>query len=357
MIRLLAPALAGITGLALAAAATATPQTAASDNPVKAGVDAWSRGDDVAAVKAWRGAAERGDADAQFNLGQAYKLGRGVAANPAEAEKWYRKAAEQGHYQAEENYGLALFQNGKRTEAAPWLEKAAMRGAPRAQLVYGTMLFNGDGGQAKDWVRAYALMTRASGSGLPQASETLAKMDEFIPQDQRQKGLELARAYQVQAQRSALPPEVLASASGAKPPIRTVALPPSTATAATPTHQPGAPYAIPGSTPSTPVAAPSTPAPVAATPRPAPPRPATAAPQPTGKWRIQLGAFGNEANARRLWGSIQPRVSTLGNRQAYYVKAGSVVRLQAGPFASSREAASACAAVKARGSDCLPVAP
>src|SRR3546814_20827649 len=89
---------------------------------------------------------------------------------------------------------LALFQNGKRADAAPWLEKAAMRGAPRAQLVYGTMLFNGDGGQAKDWVRAYALLTRASGSGLSQARETLAKMDEYIPKDQRQKGLELGRA-------------------------------------------------------------------------------------------------------------------------------------------------------------------
>src|SRR3546814_4740616 len=80
---------------------------------------------------------------------------------------------------------LALFQNGKRADAAPWLEKAAMRGAPRAQLVYGTMLFNGDGGQAKDWVRAYALLTRASGSGLSQASETLANMDEYIPKYQR----------------------------------------------------------------------------------------------------------------------------------------------------------------------------
>src|SRR3546814_15646754 len=43
------------------------------------------------------------------------------------------------------------------------------------------------------------------------------------------------------------------------------------------------------------------------------------------KWRIQLGAFSNEANARRLWGRLQPRVSTLGSRQSYFVKAGSIV--------------------------------
>ncbi|HVI98478.1 MAG TPA: SPOR domain-containing protein [Sphingomonas sp.] len=353
MTRLLAPAAAVIAGIMLTAAA---PQSA---NPVKAGVDAWARGDDAAAVKAWRGPAERGDADAQFNLGQAYKLGRGVAADPAEAEKWYRKAAEQGHYQAEENYGLALFQNGKRAEAAPWLEKAAMRGAPRAQLVYGTMLFNGDGGLAKDWVRAYALLTRASGSGLPQASETLGQMDRYIPEDQRRKGLELARQYQTETQRPALPPQMLASAETTKQPIRTVAVPPSTPATA-PTPQPGAPYTVPGHAPATTSAAAAAPAPVATPkPTPTPAQPATVqpVPKPEGRWRIQLGAFSNEANARKLWGRIQPRVSTLGNRQSYFVKAGSIVRLQAGPFASSREAASACAAVKAKGNDCLPVAP
>ena len=43
-----------------------------------AGVDAWTRGDFPAAVKEWQAGAARGDADAQFNLGQAYKLGKGV---------------------------------------------------------------------------------------------------------------------------------------------------------------------------------------------------------------------------------------------------------------------------------------
>src|SRR3546814_17430599 len=100
MTRLLAPAFAGIAGVVLAAAA---PQAAPTANQVKAGVDAWSRSDDAAAVKAWRGPAEHGDADAQFNLGQAYKLGRGLAADPAEAEKWSRTDADQGHSQAEAN--------------------------------------------------------------------------------------------------------------------------------------------------------------------------------------------------------------------------------------------------------------
>ena len=37
------------------------------------------------------------------------------------AESWFRKAAAQGHAQAADNYGLALFQSGKKAEALPWL--------------------------------------------------------------------------------------------------------------------------------------------------------------------------------------------------------------------------------------------
>ena len=45
---------------------------------VKEGVDAWLAGDYAKAVAEWKAPAAAGDPDAQFNLGQAYKLGRGV---------------------------------------------------------------------------------------------------------------------------------------------------------------------------------------------------------------------------------------------------------------------------------------
>ena len=108
---------------------------------VKSGVDAWQRGDYKQAVEEWRGPALAGDADAQFNLGQAYKLGRGVPVDPALAQSWYLKAARQGHLQAADNYGLALYQDGRKADALPWLEKGAARGEPRLQLVLATMLF------------------------------------------------------------------------------------------------------------------------------------------------------------------------------------------------------------------------
>ena len=49
--------------------------------------------DDFDAVKK---AAEQGHADAQYNLGLMYDYGGGVPEDDAEAVRWYRKAAEQG---------------------------------------------------------------------------------------------------------------------------------------------------------------------------------------------------------------------------------------------------------------------
>src|SRR3546814_6712099 len=66
-----------------------------------------------------------------------------------------------------------------------------LRGEPRAQYIVGTALFNGDL-TAKNWVRAYALMTRASQSGLAQATASLRQMDKYIPQDQRNDAIAMA---------------------------------------------------------------------------------------------------------------------------------------------------------------------
>ena len=50
--------------------------------------------------------AEKGDADAQFNLGLMYHKGQGVPQDDAESVKWYRKAAEQGNVYAQRNLGI-----------------------------------------------------------------------------------------------------------------------------------------------------------------------------------------------------------------------------------------------------------
>ena len=66
--------------------------------------------------------------DAQFNLGHAYRLGRGVPQNMNLAEQWYERAARAGHVEAQAMYGLILFQNNRRQEAMPFIQRAAERG-------------------------------------------------------------------------------------------------------------------------------------------------------------------------------------------------------------------------------------
>ena len=53
-------------------------------------------------VRLWEGAAEKGNANAQYNLGIMYDQGHGVDVNFSKAIKWYEKAAEQGHAKAQE---------------------------------------------------------------------------------------------------------------------------------------------------------------------------------------------------------------------------------------------------------------
>jgi cell division septation protein DedD len=272
----------------------------AQDAAVKAGVDAYNRGDYAGAMQAWRPAAEKGDPDAQYNVGQIYKLGRGVPVDMVEAEKWYRLAALQGHDLGEANYGMMLFENGKREAAVPWLERAVAHGEPRAQYLLGVMLFNGDG-VAKNWVRAYALMLRASAGGLDAATRTLAQMDQHIPAADRQQAQALAQRYAKETRTAAAP------AAKSAPPRQ--APPVAVARAARPT---------------VPAAAP-------------PP------PRATGSWRLQLGAFATPGNAERLWSQVRTRFP---GRQPFYAQSGKLTRLLIGPFPSQAEAEKACGAIK-----------
>lgn len=338
----------GLSAGAVAALLLAFPASA----DVKTGVDAWMRGDYANAVKEWRQPAIDGDADAQFNMGQAYKLGRGVPADLKIAEDWYRRATQQGHLQALDNYGLILFQNGDRQKALPFIEKSAARGEPRAQYILGTALFNGDIIK-KDWPRAYGLMVQASAAGLTPASASLAQMDRYFPADQRQKGLAIARDLEEKASKPVMPVETAAKGPARPPvkaaPIKTEAVPPSKPPAAKPVVVAHADK--PAAT--KPAAAKPTPAPA----KPEKPAPAPVASTPAGNWRIQLGAFGDEAKARALWPTLEKKIAGFAGLQPYLAKAGAVTRVQAGPIASRSAAEKLCASARAGGQACLIVAP
>ena len=344
-------------GCALVAVAAASPVKA----DVKSGVDAWLAGDFPKAVAEWRGPATAGEPDAQFNLGQAYKLGRGVAADQNVAMDWYRKAAASGHMQAQATLGLQLFQSGKRDEAMIWLKKASDQGEPRAQYVVGTAYFNGDS-LPKDYARAYALMTRANAAGIGAAKTSLAQMEQLVPEQQRQAGLALAR----EMERTATLKVNDVPEAGAPLTMRNSATSPVSATPPPPSAEaPAQPWKAPSATAAPKLAdavspkGPPAPPPVATPPALNPvTKPAAVIVASTGGgWKIQLGAFSTPDGAKSAWTSLTSKAPALKVLSPSYGAAGNFTRLQTGPLASRAAANRACGAVKAAGSACFPVAP
>lgn len=129
------------------------------------------------AVRAFRIAAEKGNAKAQFLLGACYYNGKGVERDVDEAVRWTRKAAEQGHVEAQCSLGCTYADgNGvdkDMAEAARWFRKAAKEGYAGAQLNLGRCYATGEGvekdkGEAAKWIR------KAAEQGLAEAQWAMA---------------------------------------------------------------------------------------------------------------------------------------------------------------------------------------
>ena len=294
---------------------------------VSAGVEAWQRSDYAGAVSIWRPLAENGNPEAEFNLGQAYRLGRGVPTNLAAAKTWFERAATSGSVDAQTTLGLLLFQNGEQAAGLKWLRKAADQAEPRAMLVYGTALFNGDG-VPQDPARGYAYVSRSASTGLAPARQTLEQLEPRLPPADRKRGIAIAH-------------DLATSAGKAEATAGKVALTP-VATAAAKTPPKAAAKAARK------VAAAAGP-PITAVAKQKPE--AVAAAPASGHWRIQLGAFSNRRNAEALYKRLSAK-STLAGREPFYVAAGAVTRLQVGPFESKASAQAAC---NAAGVACFPV--
>lgn len=313
-----------ITSLTAPMAAAAILMAGPAIAGVKEGVEKWHAGDTKGAVAEWMPFAARGDADALFNLGQAYKLGRGVQKNENIALDYYRKAATRGHGPAQEKLGITLYAAADtKAEGLRWLEQAAKSGQARAQYVLGVAHFNGDVA-AKNWPLAYAYMLRANNGGVPQAAAALATMNANISVNDRARGEEMAATL----------------AAPATPVVQPVAL----ASAQTPTAAP------------TPAAS----RPPAASPLAV--KSAVAAPiAPTadlGKpgWRVQLGAFSQKGMAAEAWTKLQSsQPSVVAGTEPIYAEAGKMVRLQLGPFASRDDAKRLCGKLQTVGRSCFVI--
>lgn len=269
--------------------------------------------------------AQAGDADAQFALGEAYRAGRGVTADPETAITWYRKAANQGHIRASEELGFALFAQGDRREAMPYIEKAAARGDARALYVLGTAHFNGDY-TTRDWPLAYALTVRAASSGLSAAKKNLDLMDQYLlPADKAKADQILATlpavrtvAQQEAASAASKPGRGVSRFAGTVPPPKVVKASNSPAAAAADDIAPAVAH---------------------------------------GAWKAQLGAFGTPDRARDRWTALSAKVPRLANYEQRVVAFQSVQRLQAWGIAGRSDADALCRQVRGTGGQCFVVAP
>ena len=327
-----------IVGLALAIS-MAQPASAQS---VRDGIDAWAAGNYDRAVTIWRPLADNGDADAAFNMGQAYRMGRGVSIDNGRAQRYFESAARQGHTDAEVNLGLMLFSNGDKVNAMRWLRSASSKADPRAMLVYGTALYNGDG-VPRDAIAGYAYVKRAADKGLGPARRTLTELDRLLSDDMRQRGLELAARQQGVAQptrEATARPRVTNAPATTTPRPATKPPAPKPATAPPPAPKPAT---TPPPAPEPAAAAPTAPAASAATAKVA-----------TGPWRLQLGAFSKRSSASTLFDKVKGNAALAGKR-SFLVDAGNITRLQVGPFASRAEANRACNRLQQSGQACFPV--
>ena len=134
----------------------------------------------------YRKAAEKGDVNAQNNLGDCYYHGKGVVKNYQMAVYWYEKAAEKGAWdkKAQSNlgdcyyYGRGVVKNGK--TAVRWYEKAANNGHPYAQNKLGDLYFNGECNLPKDPSQAMAWYKKAAENGNVDAMYNLGRCYESV---------------------------------------------------------------------------------------------------------------------------------------------------------------------------------
>lgn len=136
-------------------------------------------------VRGWEQKARRGDAFAQNVVGMAYKCGLGVKQNHAASIKWFRMAAERGEADAQFNlaraYGSEVDGGYKTARAAPandaealkWYQRSAEQGHIQAQVKLAGLYANGGQKVPRDQVQAYKWLSLAAASGEVSAEKLL----------------------------------------------------------------------------------------------------------------------------------------------------------------------------------------
>jgi cell division septation protein DedD len=318
---------------------------------VQAGVDAYNAGDYKRAIDEWMPAAAKNDPDALFNLGQVYRLGKGVKPDLKVAEQYYQRAANLGHVVAQANLG-ALYLDRKSPLFDPdkgvtWLKKASYAGNALSRYMLGVVYFNGEY-VTEDYIEAYAWISLSAQQGVPDAIKAEQTVVSQMSLQQISAGKLRAEAIDKQTQDNLT---AAAEAQKAKP--AEASKPTKTAEAGA--TKPAKPWVDPDKRPA-PEA--ETAAPAVSTPAP---QPTAAADVPVSGFGIQVASLRSEDSARATWKKLlAAHPDLLGDLNIHIERAdlgekGVYYRLQAGSLASLDEARALCGKLKDVKVGCLPI--
>ncbi len=138
----------------------------------------WGGEKDLAnAIRLYARAAEKGQVDAQFSLGELAYGRRGVRRDVKRALEWYQLAANQGHPGAKSRIGT-IYARGDGVEkdlqlGLRYFEEAAASGDREAQFNIGVAYLNGNG-RPQDYKKAGEWFTAAAQQAHPDAQFNLA---------------------------------------------------------------------------------------------------------------------------------------------------------------------------------------
>jgi serine/threonine-protein kinase len=137
--------------------------------------------DDVKAVDLYRQAAYQGFAKAEVNLGDMYFYGRGgLSQSYLDAQSWYLKAAQQDSPLAQFRLGV-MYEKGLGTNkdvlrAVQYYQSAANEGYAEAENLMGIFYATGTGGITEDDKQAVAWYQKAADQGFAKAEKNLGDM-------------------------------------------------------------------------------------------------------------------------------------------------------------------------------------
>jgi len=144
-----------------------------------AGIAAYGKKDYGTALREFKAAPKISAAN--YNLGVMYYKGQGVKQDKAQAVKYMKKAAEQGHAKAQFLYSVMLFTGDGAEQSVPeakkWIRKSADKGFAEAQFNLGMMYVNGDNID-KNRAEGVKWLKKAAKQGHPNARKLLKVMGE-----------------------------------------------------------------------------------------------------------------------------------------------------------------------------------